>query len=82
MLTDVKGNTTEKQYDRLGRLYRVLSNKAVTATYDYYTNGNRKTLTTPGSLTTQYSYYKNNLLKKLDNLRNGSVQDSYSYTYD
>ncbi|MBJ6362771.1 DUF6531 domain-containing protein, partial [Paenibacillus sp. GCM10012307] len=82
MLTDVKGNTTEKQYDRLGRLYRVLSNKVVTATYDYYTNGNRKTLTTPGSLTTQYSYYKNNLLKKLDNLRNGSVQDSYSYTYD
>ena len=80
--TDPKGNIVTKTYDKLGRLVQVSSN-GDTVTYEYYNNGNRKSVIYGSGLIEDYTYYQNNLLKTLTNKKSdGTVIDSYSYTYD
>jgi YD repeat-containing protein len=80
--TDYKANVTKKVYDKVGRIYQVTAD-GKTTTYDYYSNGNKKSVTSPDNTKQEYTYYKDNLLytfvtKKPDS----SIMDFYSYTYD
>jgi RHS repeat-associated protein len=83
---DPKGNITTKVFDNVGRVKKVIdgnldSNKVTE--YDYFDNGSKKSVTYSGGLKEEYSYYKNNSLKNLTNKRaDGSMMDSYTYTYD
>jgi RHS repeat-associated protein len=80
--TDPLGNVKEKVFDRAGRLDSVKEGGNTTS-YEYYDNGNKKKVIYPGSNTETYTYYDNNLLFELVNKKsNGTVIDSYSYTYD
>ncbi|WP_242631549.1 RHS repeat-associated core domain-containing protein [Sedimentibacter sp. zth1] len=80
--TDPKGNISEKTYDEVGRLYSVKTGDKITK-YTYYTNGNRKSIIYPEGTKETYTYYKDNKVKKLRNLKSdGTVLQSYTYTYD
>jgi len=80
--TDPKGNITVKVYDKADRLAAVTAEGGTTS-YSYYANGSRKSVTYPDGSTETYTYYKDNLNKTLVNKKaNGTVIDSYSYTYD
>ena len=79
---DFKHNLTKKVYDKAGRLYEVISGKKTT-TYEYYGNGSRKTVTYSDGAKEEYTYYKDGLNKTLTNKKaDGTVIDTYSYTYD
>ncbi|AEY66721.1 RHS repeat-associated core domain-containing protein [Clostridium sp. BNL1100] len=79
---DFKHNLTKKVYDKAGRLYEVISD-GKTTTYEYYGNGSRKTVTYSDGAKEEYTYYKDGLNKTLTNKKaDGTVIDTYSYTYD
>ena len=79
---DFKHNLTKKVYDKAGRLYEVIS-EGKTTTYEYYGNGSRKTVTYSDGAKEEYTYYKDGLNKTLTNKKaDGTVIDTYSYTYD
>ena len=59
--TDPKGNTTEEEYDRAGRLCRVRSGSDTT-TYSYFANGNRASMAYPNGVVAEYTYYADNHL--------------------
>ncbi len=80
--TDAKGNNVEKVYDMIGRLASVISADGTT-TYTYDGNGNRISMEYPNGVKEEYTYYEDNLLKTLVNKKaDGSIIDSYTYTYD
>lgn len=80
--TDPKGNITQKTYDKTGRLSAVTAD-GKTTTYLYYDNGNRQSVIYPDGSKEEYTYYQNNLNKTLTNKKaDGTVIDTYSYTYD
>ena len=80
--TDPKDNTTTKIYDRAGRLWKVTANNRTT-TYSYYDNGSRQGVAYPDGSREDYTYYKNNLLWTLTNKKaDGTLIDTYTYTYD
>ncbi|MDP4093577.1 MAG: S8 family serine peptidase [Bacillota bacterium] len=80
--TDPKGNVTTKVYDKVGRLISVTA-EGKTTTYEYYDNGNRKSVIYPDGSREDYTYYKDNLNETLVNTKaDGNAIDSYSYTYD
>lgn len=81
-LTDSKGNVVEKVFDSEGRLKEV-STDGQTTIYDYYDNGSKKSITYPNGSKEEYTYYKDGLLNTLINkMPDGSIIDTYSYTYD
>jgi len=84
--TDPKGNITTKIFDRAGRLSSVIdgtiSSKQKTI-YEYYDNGNTKSVTYPTGIKEEYTYYPDNTLWALTNKKaDGTVLDIYTYTYD
>ncbi|MGB8451563.1 MAG: hypothetical protein WCD89_04455, partial [Anaerocolumna sp.] len=80
--TDSKGNVTVKVYDKAGRLSKVVGGNDIT-TYTYYDNGNRERVIYNDGSKEEYTYYPNNQVETLINKRpDGSIMDSYSYTYD
>ncbi len=82
ILKDPKGNTTEKVYDNLNRLYKVIDGDNE-STYLYYENGSVKNVTYSNGCKEEYIYYDNNSLKTLINKKaDDSIMDRYSYTYD
>ena len=49
----------------------------------YYDNGNRESVIYQDGTKEEYTYYENNWLKSLVNKRaDGSIMDTYGYTYD
>ncbi len=80
--TDPKNNHTKKIYDKAGRLYKVIAD-GKTTTYEYYNDGSRKSVTYADGAKEEYTYYRDGLNRTLVNKKaDGSVIDSYSYTYD
>ena len=80
--TDPKGNVTRKIFDKTGRLAEVIEGGNSTS-YEYYADGSRRNVTYPDGSREDYTYYDDNLLKTLVNKKgDGTVIDSYSYTYD
>ena len=79
---DSNGNMILKVYDKAGRLCRVSDGDGISAVYDYYWNGNAKSVAYANGYTEEYSYYDNNLLKTLTNKNGGAVTEQYAYTYD
>ena len=80
--TDPKGNVTTKEYDRAGRLKAVTAD-GKTTTYSYLDNGARESVVYSGGAREDYTYYADGLLHTLTNKKaDGSVIDTYSYTYD
>jgi len=81
--TDPKGNITTKEYDKAGRLITVKGGNSQPVVYEYYDNGSRKNIVYPNGAREEYEYFKNNLLKTLTNKKiDGTVLESYTYTYD
>jgi len=79
---DPKNNVTKKIYDKVGRLMEVIEENSSTA-FEYCANGSKNTVIYPDGSREDYTYYKDNLLKTLVNTKgDGTVLDSYSYTYD
>lgn len=82
LATDPYGNQTRKTYDRTGRMISVTADGAESV-YEYYANGARKSVVYPDGSREDYTYYRDNLVKTLVNKKSdGSIIDSYSYTYD
>ncbi len=80
--TDPKGNVTTKVYDKVGRIISVTAD-GKTTNYEYYDNGNRKSVIYPDGSREDYTYYKDNLNASLVNTKaDGTVIDTYSYIYD
>jgi RHS repeat-associated protein len=80
--TDPKGNVSLKTYDKVGRLSKVTVDGKTTQ-YEYYSNGNRKSVKYPDGTTETYTYDKVNRVTRLNNAKgDGTVISSYSYTYD
>jgi YD repeat-containing protein len=81
-VTDSKGNITLKVTDRLGRIKKVTA-EGKTTTYEYFDNGNKRSVQYQDGSREEFTYYKDNRLNTLINkTANGSVLESYSYTYD
>ena len=80
--TDPKGNKTSKIYDKVGRLKVIIADGKAT-TYNYNDNGSKESVLYPDGSSETYTYNKDNTLKALVNKKaDGTVLDSYSYTYD
>jgi RHS repeat-associated protein len=80
--TDPKGNAVKKVYDKVGRLVNVIAD-GDTTTYTYYADGSRKSVIYGSGAKEEYTYYSDGLIKTLANKKpDGTVIDSYSYTYD
>ena len=80
--TDPKGNITVKEYDKTGRLAKVIAGSD-TVTYTYYANGSRKSVTYNDGIREEYTYNANHQIETLINKKaDGSILDSYTYTYD
>ena len=80
--TDPKGNVTTKEYDRAGRL-KAVTVDGKTTTYSYLDNGARDSVVYSGGAREDYTYYADGLLHTLTNKKaDGSIIDTYSYTYD
>src|SRR5690606_34220348 len=79
---DPEGFVTRKIYDKAGRLYQVIADGQATI-YTYYPNGNRHEVIYPGGAKEEYEYDRNNRVVLLTNKKaDGSIIESYSYTYD
>jgi RHS repeat-associated protein len=81
LMTDAKGNTVQRTYDKVNRLAQVQAGAATTS-YAYYNNGNQQSVLYPNGVQETFGYYKNNLLKTLTNTLNGVTKDNYTYNYD
>ena len=80
--TDPQGNITLKEYDRAGRLYKVMAEDDI-MTYTYYDNGGRESITYGNGFREEYTYDSNNRVETLVNKRaDGTILDRYAYTYD
>lgn len=80
--TDPMGNIVLKTYDKVGRLYSVTDRADVTV-YTYYANGAKQSVAYSSGAREEYAYLEGRLLRELINRRpDGSVMDSYTYTYD
>ncbi|EPR08089.1 right-handed parallel beta-helix repeat-containing protein [Ruminiclostridium papyrosolvens] len=80
--TDPKGNLTQKTYDMAGRLKTVTAD-GKTTTYNYLDNGARQSVIYNDGSREDYTYYADGLLRTLTNKKaDGSIIDTYSYTYD
>jgi len=80
--TDPKGNITLKTYDKVGRLSKITADGRTTQ-YEYYNNGNRRSVRYPDGTTETYTYDKDNRITSLVNTKvDGSVISTYQYTYD
>ena len=80
--TTPEGNITVKEYDRTGRLSKVIA-EANTMTYTYYANVNRKSVTYGNGYKEEYAYDANSRIVTLLNRKaDGSILDRYTYTYD
>ncbi|MCX7745459.1 MAG: VWA domain-containing protein [Clostridia bacterium] len=84
--TDPKGNITHKIYDNEGRLISVIDGELTSpkrTNYTYFANGNRQSVVYPDGSKEVYTYYNDNLLKTLTNYKkDGTIMDTYSYTYN
>jgi len=79
---DPKGNVTVKVYDRVGRLIYVLADSMTTA-YAYYADGSLQSVVYGNGSREDYTYTADKLLKTLVNKAiDGTIIDSYEYTYD
>lgn len=80
--TDPLGGVTLKVYDKVDRLVQV-TDAGETTQFEYYLNGNRKSVTYPDGSKELYTYNKIGQNTSLVNLKaDGTVIDTYSYTYD
>ncbi len=80
--TDPKGNVVKKVYDKAGRLANVIAGGDKT-TYIYNNDGSRKSVIYNSGAKEEYTYYNDGLVKTLINKKaDGTVIDSYTYTYD
>ncbi len=80
--TDPKGNTVTRVYDKVGRMVNVIAD-GETTTYTYYDNGSKESVVYTDGSREDYTYYKDNLNKTLTNKKsNGTIIDTYEYTYD
>ncbi|MTI58360.1 S8 family serine peptidase, partial [Geosporobacter ferrireducens] len=81
-LTDPKGNTTTKTFDKAGRL-KTVENKGEVTRYSYNDNGGRKEIFYPSGTKETYQYSKRGEVTKLTNKQaDGTLIDEYTYTYD
>gem|GEM_PF-925064 len=79
---DPKNNLTTKVYDRADRLGQVVVDGQAT-TYQYNDNGSRRSITYADGASEVYTYDRDHLVQTLVNRKaDGTVIDSYSYTYD
>jgi len=81
VITDPKGNMTEEEYDRAGRLHQVRSGSDTT-TYSYFANGNRKSMAYPNGVVAEYTYYADNRLHTLANKKGNTLLSTFNYAYD
>jgi YD repeat-containing protein len=80
--TDPMGNAVTRIYDRAGRFYQVIADGRVT-TYTYYDDGSLQKVEYNDGASEEYTYYSDNLLHTLTNKKaDGTVIDTYTYTYD
>jgi len=80
--TDPKNNITRKIYDRVGRLWQVTADGKTTV-YTYNNNGSVHSVVYSDGSREDYTYTGDNLLDTLTNTKaDGTVIDSYTYTYD
>ena len=80
--SDPKGSIVQKEYDKAGRLLKVTADGR-TITYEYNLDGSRKKVIHPDNSTSEYEYDTAGLLNVMRNKRsNGTVMDSYTYSYD
>ncbi len=71
-----------KIYDKAGRLSKVVASED-TVKYNYYDNGSVKSVVYGNGAKEEYSYTPNNNLQTLTNKKtDGTIINSYSYTYD
>ena len=79
---DPKGNVTKKEFDRTGRLMAVTADGKTTV-YTYFDNGARQSVSYSDGSGEEYTYTPDGLLQALTNKKaDGSIIDTYSYTYD
>ena len=79
---DPKGHTVARVYDKVGRMVNVIAD-GKTTTYSYYDNGSKESVVYSYGSREDYTYYKDNLNKTLTNKKSdGTIIDTYSYTYD
>ncbi|OPX42547.1 tRNA(Glu)-specific nuclease WapA precursor [Ruminiclostridium hungatei] len=79
---DPKGNVTKKEFDRTGRLKTVTADGKTTI-YSYFDNGARQSVSYSDGSGEEYTYTPDGLLQTLTNKKaDGSIIDTYSYTYD
>ena len=79
---DPKGNVTKKEFDRTGRLKAVTADGKTTV-YTYFDNGARQSVSYSDGSGEEYTYTPDGLLQALTNKKaDGSIIDTYSYTYD
>ena len=83
---DPKENITTKVHDKAGRLKDVIDGSVGSSektTYEYYDNGNRKSVRYPTGIKEEYTYFPDNTLRTLKNkYADGTIMDAYTYTYD
>jgi len=80
--TDPKGNVTQKIYDRIGRISQVIAD-GLTTVYNFNDNGSVQSVVYSDGSREDYTYTIDNLLDTLTNTKaDGTVIDTYSYTYD
>lgn len=80
---DPKGNITFKVYDKAGRLKEVIDSNSTSSgdktTYEYYSNGNRKSVIYPNGIKEEYTYYPDNTLRSLTNkYADGTIMNEYT----
>ena len=81
-MTDAAGHITDTVYDRMGRVSHVVSGTH-SATYAYTDTGLRESLVYGSGARADYTYTEDGLLESLINRKgDGTVIDSYAYTYD
>ncbi len=80
---DLKGNETQKIFDKVGRLAEVRDGQQTTGTkYEYNPNGSTKSVTYPDGSHEEYTYRDDHLLDTLKNYNKTILMDTYTYTYD
>ena len=76
------GTQVKKVFDKVGRLIRVYHNSNLEVTYDYYINGQQKSMTYPNGIVTAYTYYENQLLESMIIKKGVEALYNFNYEYD